>query len=622
MSDLLERSIMPKQARFKRVSDYIAELCVAIGLKNIHGLMGGGASGLNDGFLKNNKLNYLCYHHEQSAGYAALAEARFNKNWALLNTTTGCGGTNAITPLLNAWQDSVPLVVVSGNVASDTCAERINKQHQINIRCYGVQECNIQEIVRPITKFSHTLYDLSALETVFVNAFRAAKEGRPGPVWIDIPSDIQHAILSDEMFTHIPRVAKNALQLTKVTPLEGDAHKIKMKELLLHFQTANRPLVLVGGGARSDHKTKKKVQDFVKSHNLPVVSTYAATDIIEHNYEFYLGAVGIKGNREANFAVQNCDCLIVLGSRLPFAAVGYETQAFAQNAKIIVVDIDLNELKKNSQVHSKNILQFHSDIVSFLSQNQWSFSNLSNEWLSKCKKTRANWNAISSNKNFYNYGGVSIYHVIEELNRPEYDASCFVVDAGSISYVAPVALHYNSSRDFVFSPAQADMGCALPSALGVASVNNDRPVYCITGDGSFMSNLQELATVAYHKYDVRIILLNNSGYLSISNTQKNNYGDTMFGEHDGRGITFPNFEMICRSFGIEYVKINRKDQLSKLNKKGPIICEVFCEEYETIAPYQTRIDGKQAGSHDMAPHVNLDELKSFQSVDLNYKRTF
>ena len=217
----------------KNVADYVANLCVQMGLFKVHGLMGGGASGLNDALIRNSNLEYLCYHHEQSAGYAAIGEARLTKRWAILNPTTGCGGTNAITPLLNAWQDSVPLVVISGNVSSDTCAGNLNASYDLSLRCYGAQENNIEKCVKPITKYTHTLYNILDLEKVFFKAFSSAMKGRRGPVWIDIPADIQHQDILDEVFENIPNLVDKIHESVNEVPDQDENLRSKIDLFVL-----------------------------------------------------------------------------------------------------------------------------------------------------------------------------------------------------------------------------------------------------------------------------------------------------------------------------------------------------------------------------------------------------
>ena len=457
------------------VADYIAEFLVALECTTIHGLMGGGAAGLNDGFIRHPRIDYLCYHHEQGAGYGALGEARLTGRWGIVNPTTGCGGSNCYTPILNAWQDSIPIVVISGNVNLQTLASSWLEDHNIKIRSYGVQEHDIVSSVGAMTKYSCIVKQPNDIEKVMVEAVLEAASGRKGPSWIDVPADVQQAKVTDELFSNIVNAVNGLVGQIEAKSTAG-CENIKFLEITERLQHSSRPLILVGGGVSNDCNEKEKVKDFACHHNIPVVATYAGTDVISHDYQWYLGTIGIKGNRAANFAVQNCDLLIVLGSRLPFAAIGYDTSNFAKNAHICVVDIDRKEIEKNGITFSERISQFQASAGSFCSAMAGCKLNISMDWLKRCNASKISWEIITENKRHFNYDGISIYHVMEELNKAEYDGCNFVVDAGSISYVAPTALRYNSSRNFIFSPAQADMGCALPSAIGVAAKSDQRTI--------------------------------------------------------------------------------------------------------------------------------------------------
>lgn len=601
------------------VADYIAEFLVAVKCNTIHGLMGGGAAGLNDGFIRNPNIDYLCYHHEQGAGYAAVGEARLTGRWGVINPTTGCGGTNCYTPILNAWQDSIPIVAISGNVNVQTLASSWLDGHNIKIRSYGVQEHDVVSSIRPITKYSQIVKNPNDIEKILLAAFWEAASGRKGPSWIDVPADVQHAKITEKLFSNIPHAVDGLLDQLKVKSTE-DHESIKFSEIGERLQKSSRPLILVGGGVSNDKKEKEIVNDFVCSHSVPVVATYSGTDVVSHDYPSYLGAIGIKGNRAANFAVQNCDLLIVLGSRLPFAAIGYDVSNFAANAHICVVDIDRNEIKKNAVTFSKRISQVEGAAGAFCLAMEGYTLNISMDWLKRCNVSKLSWDIITENKRHFKYDGISIYHVMEELNKADYDKCNFVVDAGSISYVAPTALRYNPTRNFIFSPAQADMGCAVPSAIGVSAKSNKRTI-CITGDGSLMSNLQELASVAQLSNELTIVVLNNGGYLSITNTQRNNYGENrVYGEHEGRGIRFPDYRMLCDAFSLTFARVTDVEQLSVLKDSSVQFVQVDCLGLETIAPYQTRVNGEQAGAHDMAPFLEKDELMSYSSAPITFQR--
>lgn len=601
----------------QNVSDYIAEFLHRLDIKNIHTLMGGGASGLNDAFIRNKNINCLSYHHEQAAGYAALGEVRRRKRWAVANVTTGCGGSNIYTPVLNAWQDSLPLLVISGNVPYETLSSTFKQRHNLNLRGYGVQENDIISGVTSITKYASIVTRPEQVEQVMKQALISSATSRKGPAWIDVPADIQHASVSSELIDRIDLIVDeihDALDLFEQKMLSA-ARKLEHST-----PKSSRPLLLLGGGVSNCPIAKQSVLKFVEATNIPVVATYAGTDIVSHDYDKYLGAVGIKGNRAANFAVQNCDLLIVAGSRLPFAAIGYDEKNFAKNAHIMTIDPDEQEQKKNKILFGDRLTSINTTAQAFFNNYNFDFMEIKKDWLDNCKKIKNDWEIINENISYYKYNGISIYHVMRELNNKIYDNCDFVIDAGSISYVGPTALSYRKGRNFIFSPAQADMGCALPSALGVASVSGNR-VICVTGDGSFMSNLQELSTLSYNGYNLTVVLLNNSGYLSISNTQKNNYGaNSVYGEHDGRGLTFPDYKTLCKAFNLSYAAAYDVDDLQIIQDANVNIVDVRCLEEETIAPFQTRINGKQAGAHDMAPFKDLKELREMASAELTFIR--
>lgn len=601
------------------VSDYIAAFLAEVQCTNVHGLMGGGAAGLNDGFIRHPDINYLCYHHEQSAAYAALGEARMKERWGIVNPTTGCGGTNCYTPILNAWQDSIPLIAISGNVNCDTLSSTWREIYDINVRAYGVQENDIVSAVAPITKFAKLVKNADDIPEIITEAFYHAAIGRKGPSWIDVPADVQHKPIASILISQIPETVRELNLRINEAKLEHEESS-KYEELAIKLSTSQRPLILLGGGVSNDTNEKNLVSSFILKHGIPTVATYAATNVISHDSPLYLGAIGIKGNRAANFALQNADMLVVLGSRLPYAVIGYDVNNFASHAEIYVVDIDKDELAKNSITFPNRLISIHGTAGAFCRAAMHYSYNVSKDWLNKCSATKYAWDIIVENKKHFDYNGLSIYHVMEELNSSYYDQCNFVVDAGSISYVAPTALKYKSDRSFIFSPAQADMGCALPSAIGVASSSNKRTI-CITGDGSLMSNLQELASINNNCNNLTIVVLNNGGYLSITNTQRNNYGENrVFGEHEGRGLSFPNYQKLCDVFNLKYNYVQALEDLSSLRNEANQFIEIDCIKLETIAPYQARINGHQAGAFDMAPFIHKDELISYASVPLKFVR--
>jgi len=318
-----------------RVCDWIADYLFNQGITRIHGLMGGGAMGLNDGFIKHGKINYICYHHEQGAGHAAIGDSKFTGKPAVVNPTTGCGGTNCATSVLNAWQDSVPVIFISGNVKLDSCSEYINFVSGTKIRKYGVQEHNIVETYKDITKFSNFIWQTEEVAYNIQKAFHIATIGRPGPVWIDIPADIQTSKMPESYST----LNAEDFIFTK-NSFEPD----NTKNIILN---SNRPCVLAGYGIRQSNTVDEFIK-FVEKYEIPFVSTYGARDYLPSNHPLNIGAVGVKGSRAGNFAMQNCDTLLILGSSLNGSVVGYDAKLFSPYSYKIMVDIDNDELRKNT----------------------------------------------------------------------------------------------------------------------------------------------------------------------------------------------------------------------------------------------------------------------------------
>jgi acetolactate synthase-1/2/3 large subunit len=314
-----------------RVCDWIADYLKSIGVERVHGLMGGGAAGLNDGFIKQN-MPYVCYHNEQGAGHAAIGESKYTGKLAVVNPTTGCAGTNCATSVLDAWQDGVPVLFISGNVRKDTCSGYINNSKNINIRKYGIQEHHVVDTYKSITKMSRFIVDARDVAYVLQEAVYLATTGRPGPVWIDIPGDVQLAPMPESFGRFVPPAVPNSTDT--------------FNEVRDAIAQSKRPLVLAGYGIRQSGTVDEFVR-FIEKYQVPYVSTYGARDYTANDCVLSIGAIGQRGSRAGNFALQNADLLIVLGSSLNASVVGYDPKQFAPAAKKIIVDCDWDELHKD-----------------------------------------------------------------------------------------------------------------------------------------------------------------------------------------------------------------------------------------------------------------------------------
>lgn len=337
-----------------RVCDYIAKtLHEHYGVERVYGLMGGGASGLNDGFIKYGKIKYICHHHEQGAGYAAFGESKYTNEIAVVNPTTGCGGTNIITPVLNAWQDGVPLVIISGNVRKTHTSNYINKMRNVSIRKYGVQEHDIINTVKNITKYARVVEHPHDIEKMLAEAIHEATTGRKGPVWLDVPSDVQTA----ELTPHNIKINLNWNRLYRTDAFD---------DVLSTIQNASRPLILAGNGIHMSN-TRHAFKRFIEQYNIPYVSTYLARDLMNYDHRLNIGTIGIKGSRAGNWIMHHCDALIIMGCSLNATHIGYDEKQFSPYSHKIMIDVDANEYNKENVKIDKF---YQVDLIDFFKESE------------------------------------------------------------------------------------------------------------------------------------------------------------------------------------------------------------------------------------------------------------
>ena len=521
-----------------RVADYVIDQIYKAGCKHIFLITGGGAMFLNDAVAAHPKIKSICNHHEQASAMGAVAYAKYNNSLAAVNVTTGCGGTNAITGLLDAWQDSVPVIFVSGNV---------NRPHMApeGVRNLGVQEANIIDIVKPITKYAVVVNDPEDIEEVMKDAIRIATHGRPGPVWIDIPMDVQGAQCFD---------------------IESE------------LREAKRPLILAGNGINCA-QARDEFVDFVQRTNIPVVTSYNAVDLFPSADSNFVGRVGVKGTRAGNFAMQNCDLLLVIGCRLSVPVTGYNYTTFAREAKVIVVDIDKDEHSKETVKINRFI---HRDAKDFLNINV--FDRDKNDWNEICRLWKKKWPVCPDTNPTKK---VDLYYFMKCLNDLKRDDDVVISDAGSAFYVCAQATEIQANQRFITSSSQAEMGFTIPACIGAAFAKGG-DVIGVTGDGSFMMTLQELQTIAHYNLPVKLFVWNNDGYLSIRTTQKKFFEGREIGTDPESGVSIPNIREVVKSFGIEHVYAEvdclEGSIATALDHDGPIVCEVLCEKWQEVVP--------------------------------------
>ena len=576
-----------------RVADYVAKFLEIRGIKHAFMVTGGGAMFLNDGMAKSTKIKGIFHHHEQACAMAAVGYSKVNNEISVVMPTTGCGGTNTITGLLDAWQDSNKVVFISGNVNK----KETTHESKVPLRKFGVQEANIVEIVKPITKYAVMVTDPNMIAYHLNEAFHICESGRPGPVWIDIPLDIQGSFVDeDELIPYVPRV---------------ESLKVDCSGIEHYLKQSKRPIIVAGYGIHLSN-TRQQFIEFVEKYNIPVVFTYLSVDLLPSDHPLYVGRLGTKGDRAGNFAIQNSDLVISLGSSLSVSVTGFRYETFAREAKKIAVDIDSNEHKKGT-INMDYIL--NADLYTFFRNCNIEYTP-NQEWIDKCISWRNKWSIFLDEYRDISKG-INIYRFLQELSKYNKSDSITVSDAGSAYYTTSQALQINQQQRYITSGAQADMGFTLPASIGAAIASNSKNIIGITGDGSFQMNIQELQTIVHYNLPIKIFILNNGGYLSIRNTMDKFFEGRYYGTDVNSGLTFPSSEKIAWAYGIPYylIKDNLDDLEAILNLDGPVIIEVICPFKQDLLPSSSakeNAEGKIVSQplENMFPFLSEEEFKN------------
>ena len=580
----------------QRVADIVALFLVEQGVKDIFTVTGGGAMFLNDGIAFNPNINAICNHHEQACAMGAVGYAKYKNGLSAVMVTSGCGSTNTITGLLDAWQDNTPVIFISGQIKR----KETSRNSKTNLRQFGVQEADIISIVEPITKYAVMVNEPEKILYHLEKAVHLALSGRPGPVWIDIPLDVQGFSPDEKNLIHF-------------IPEEMPIKRICGIDIFFEmYQKAKRPIILAGNGVRLSGAVED-LREFSKSNNIPCAVSYLAVDYFEQDNPNYVGRLGIKGDRAGNFAIQNSDLIICLGSRLSVALTGFEYELFARKSKLVVIDIDEDEHKKNTvkidhfiKADVKEFLKIIADKVQKKEQR---------EWQEKCIHWKNKWPVYQGG---YDSDTVNMYEFTKTLSELANEDDIVVSDAGSSYYVTSQSFTLNSNKQrYITSGAQADMGFTLPAAIG-ACIAANKPVIGITGDGSFQLNIQELQTIKRYNLPVKLIVWNNNGYLSIRATQNKFFNGRKIGTDLESGISFPEVEKIANAYELPYIKINNAAELREklsdvISASGPVICEVMCPENQEIIPAVSAVkndDGSMTSKpiEDMYPFLERDEF--------------
>lgn len=596
-----------------RVSDYIAGfISDRLGLKDVFMLSGAGSMHLTDGVACNPKLRAICVHHEQAASMALEAYARTNENFAVGYFSTGPAALNALTGLGGAWQDSVPCLFISGQVKRSTCSHTADVP---GLRQFGVQELDIIPIVSSLCKYSAHVIQPEMIRYELEKAVHIAKSGRPGPVWLDIPMDVQSAMIdADNLPGYTVRQSSPAAASEEISFL---AERVR---------NAKRPVIIAGRGVRLAG-AQGLLKELATEFDIPVVTPYLGIDNLRHDLDIYIGKTGVKGDRAANFAMQNSDLILAIGTSLHISVVGYEYEQFARAAKIVVVDIDLtSHLKKTIRIDRK----IESDAKFALgaliaSLRKSGFRSSSQDWLKRCVAWKTKY-PVCLPEYEHTKDAINVYSFMQRLSMLAGEGDAFIGDAGSAIYAVSqgVQLTHEGQR-YIPSSAMATMGYSVPAAIGVSAALGDKRVLAITGDGSLQQNLQELQTILHYGFPVKLFVWNNDGYLSIRASQKNYFSERYIGEGPKSGVSIPDTLKICAAYGIPSARV---DDLSKLDDAirtalehpGPYVLEVITPPAQPIIPtVSSRVneDGSMSSRplEDMAPFLDREEYRANLLVD-------
>jgi acetolactate synthase I/II/III large subunit len=553
-----------------KVSDFITNFLIKNGLYTVFTITGGFAMHLNDSFGKNPDFDIYYQHHEQACGYSATGFTKTNSKPCIVCTTAGCAATNAISPCLVAHQDSLPILFISGQVKSNESIRAMNTE-QMKLRHYAGADCDIISMVTPITKYAYEITKIEEVIPVLIESIKNLINGRPGPVWLSIAVDIQGFLMDDDtMQITIPVIEKEIIGQTP--------NFENLKEVCKLLLKSERPMIIAGNGIKLSH-CNEKFKKFLEKYNIPVGVTFHGTDLIESNNELYVGKVGLIGDRAGNFAMQNCDLLISLGCRMAQGIIGYRSDWFAREAKIVYIDNDENELAKTNTHYD---LKINMDLNMFFDNFNYDFTDSNkknNWWVEKCNHWKNKWQ-FETPSDLSDENGINPYQFLEIFFDKAPENKVILCSSGSIITNVWHMVNVKKGDKFIIS-SQGDMGFELPASIGSQIAEPGKMVVPIFGEGSFQLNIQELQTIVQYKLPIKILLFNNGAYGAIEITQKI-FFKAKFGVDNSSGLSFPDSEKIANAYGIKYLSVSKNENIEQTIQRflsyseGPVILEIFC----------------------------------------------
>ncbi len=589
-----------------RLADYLIESLGERGITEIFTLSGGGSIFLCDALAKSRRVRYICCHHEQAVAMATEGYARARQGLGVSVVTTGPGGTNAITGVACSWIDSIPHLVISGQAfLGQTIGVAGPGTRQI-----GVQEINIIDLVKPITKYAVMVTDPLTIRYHLEKAIYLATHGRRGPVWLDVPANVQNAKIDE---AGVPGFTPEPADQVACDPDLGG----KVAEVAEWLRRAKRPLLHIGQGVRWSGATKEFLA-LVERCGLPFVTARNANDLVPTDHPLCVGRPGTFAQRGANFAVQNADVYVAVGTRLSLAQTGYNAKDFARNARRVMVDIDRAELdKKTLDLH----LKIHADAKAFLAElnHQLDGAALPIEaWVAQCRAWKARYPVVLP-EYYQQQGSVNSYVLVDVLSDLLTGTDTIVTDMGFAFQNTHQAFRVKPGQRVFTNSGFAPMGWGLPAAIGACFARGGRRTICIAGEGGLMLNIQELATVMHYRLPIKLFILNNGGYLTIKQTQELGFEGRIMGATKESGLSFPDMLVIAAAHQIPAVRIQTQERLRErvqevLDQDGPAICEIMMDEDQAQCPKAVNrrlADGslQQTPLEDLSPFLDPKEVE-------------
>ncbi len=596
-----------------RVADYVAQFCVEKGITDVFSVVGGGSMFLNDALGHRAGIHCIYNHHEQASAMAAEAYYKYKGKMPLVCVTTGPGGTNTITGLLGAWQDSIPLFVISGQVRYETTVRSTG----LSLRQFGGQEHQIIGTVGNVTKYAKMVADPLDIRYELEKAYDIAMSGRRGPVWLDIPLNVQGAEIDTDLLQGYGRMADGQDVAGYADIIMGELAK------------ARRPLMVAGSAVRTVGKAKEFLA-LAKRWDIPVTYPLNVPDMISAGDKRAVGCFGGVGNRAANFAVQNADLLIVFGCRMAFAHIGFHYQAFSPTSKKITIDIDGAEQEKPTMKRDIKVTADVGRVIDELLERDTSLLPDYAKWKAYCSGLKEKYPVFQKHHKTSTDNRVNPYYIAKELlDRMDEDGIIVLGNSSGLDPILQMGIGKQGGR-IILNCNCGSMGYCLPGGIGAAAASGKR-VVVYTGDGCIQMNVQELQTIVHNKLPVKIMILNNGGYGGVAATQDNFFEGRHSGCTEGSGISMPDFEKIAYAYGFPFFRIKTHDDVAEvldglLSDDKPAICEVLQDMSQRIEPCVSsrKLEGGtivSTGIDDMYPFLDIGEYESNQ-YDRWEKRTY